>query len=258
MSRRVTLLTDFGTADGYAAAMAGIIAAAAPSALIDHASHDVPPGDISTAALTLSRYAFLYPPGTVHLVVVDPGVGTDRRAIAAFVDGRFFVAPDNGVLTRVLQGSQRVSLVDLPAPPDDASSTFHGRDLFAPAAARIAGDEPLSDLGTPVTDPILIALPEPTRTGDRLSGEVLQVDRFGNLITNIPGRWVVERGREARVRVSLDSGTVIGPVRQTYADVARGELVALVGSLGLLEVSVRDGSAAQRLGAERGTAVVVA
>lgn len=263
--RRVTLLSDFGTADGYAAAMAGVIAAAAPSAAIEHASHAIPPGDILSAALTLSRYAFLYPPGTVHLVVVDPGVGTERRAIAAAVDGRFFVAPDNGVLTRVLRQALDVVVIELDprviATDDSISTTFHGRDLFAPAAGRLARDEPLHTLGSEATDPVLLELPEPRRAAGGISGEVIQVDRYGNLITNIPLDPSPPAGSARPDRVDgldvLVEGRSVGPIRRTYGQVESGALVAVVGSLGLLEVSVRDGSAADRLRAGRGTPVTV-
>jgi S-adenosylmethionine hydrolase len=246
---RVTLLTDFGTEDGYAAAMAGVVASASPDAVIDHASHAVAQGDVLGAALALSRYAGLYPEGTVHLVVVDPGVGTARRAIAARVDGRFYVAPDNGVLTRVLSEGTDRALVSIAVPDDlGVSPTFHGRDVFAPAAARLARGDALESLGSPLRDPVMLPLPEPERRGDCLKGEVIQVDRFGNLISNIPGRWLEKH----MVQVA---GMDAGPVRRTYADVAPGELVAVVGSLGLLEVSVRDGNAADRLGADRGAPV---
>lgn len=255
---RVTLLSDFGTVDGYAAAMAGVIAAAAPAARIESASHDIPPGHIRTAALTLSRYAFLYPEETVHLVVVDPGVGTDRRALAGRIDGRYFVAPDNGVLSRVLHEARDVELVALRPDPHTAadgserrtSATFHGRDVFAPAAGRLASGSTLESLGSPVTDPVRLPLPGPTRAGDEVSGEVIEVDRFGNLVTSIPESWIPG----GRVYVE---GRGVGPVRRTYGDVGEGELLALVGSLGLLEVSVRDGSAADRLDVGRGARVTV-
>lgn len=250
---RVTFLTDFGTADGYAAAMAGVVAAAAPDVVIEHASHDIAHGDLRAAAIALSRYAALYPPGTIHVVVVDPGVGTDRRALAARIDGRFYVAPDNGVLTMVLQGAERVSIVHVtePAIVDEAAATFHGRDIFAPTAAGLAQGAALESLGPAVRDPMLLAAPHPARTKTGARGVVVDIDRFGNLITNIPRDWL---GDGAEVAVD---GLVIGPVRRTYGDVEPGELVALVGSMELLEVSVRDGSAADRLGAGRGAAVEV-
>ena len=244
--RRVVLLTDFGTADGYAAAMAGVIAAGAPDALVEHASHEIAPGDVPGAALALSRYALLYPAGTVHLVVVDPGVGTARRALAAEVDGRFFVAPDNGVLTRVLAADARI--VELPT-EDAASSTFHGRDVFAPAAARLAAGETFASLGAPAMDPVRLDPAPPARHEDGVYGEVQHVDRFGNLITNIPEAWAREAGE-----VWLGF-TRVGPLRRTYGDVPEGELVALIGSMEVLEVSVRNGSAADRIPAGRGAPV---
>lgn len=250
---RVTLLTDFGTADGYATAMAGVVAAAAPGAVVEHASHDVAQGDVFAAALALSRYGSLYPEGTVHVVVVDPGVGTTRRPLAAHIDSRFYVAPDNGVLSLILQGADRVRIVEItdPAIVADASATFHGRDIFAPAAARLARGDVLEELGSPVHDPRLLPMPQPVRTDSGVRGEVLVADRFGNLITNIPEEWVLEA---SRVRVETEP---VGPVRRTYGDVDPGELLALIGSVGLLEVSVRDGSAAARLGVDRGAEVVV-
>jgi S-adenosylmethionine hydrolase len=255
--RRVTLLTDFGTADGYAAAMAGVIAATAPGTCIDHASHAVPQGDVLAAGLALVRYAYLYPEGTVHLVVVDPGVGTDRRALAAAIDGRFFVAPDNGVLTRVLQRDAPASIVGLadPAFEGPVSATFHGRDIFAPAAARLARGEPLDRLGETLTDTdiIRLPLPVPSRSAGRVRGEIVQVDRFGNLITNIPAMWLPAPG----AGIVAVGGSSVGPVRRTYGDVERGELLALVGSIDVLEISVRDGSAAARLEADRGAEVTV-
>jgi S-adenosylmethionine hydrolase len=251
---RVTLLTDFGTVDGYAAAMAGVVASAAPGALVEHASHDIPPGDILAAALGLFRYAGSYPDGTVHVVVVDPGVGTVRRPLAARIDGRFYVAPDNGVLTLVLQGAESVEVVALTEPGilQNASATFHGRDIFAPAAARLAEGAGLDELGSPVLDPVLLSIPQPRRLEKGARGEVLAADRFGNLITNIPAEWL---GATAGAFEVIVAGQPVGPLRTTYGDVAPGQVLALVGSLGLLEISVRDGSAAVRLGVDRGAEV---
>src|SRR5690606_33505136 len=175
---RITLLTDFGTADGYVAAMKGVIAARAPGIVIDDASHDIPPGDVAAAAWTLSRYWNLYPPGTVHVVVVDPGVGSERRALAAEVDGRLFVAPDNGVLTWVLAEAGDAAVVAIEAARlfrTPVSATFHGRDVFAPVAAELARRagagpsrfrEVLADLGPEVADPVRLPLPRPHRGPD--------------------------------------------------------------------------------------------
>ena len=252
--RRITLLTDFGTADGYVAAMKGVIASIAPETIVDDAAHDIPPGDVDAAAFALARYWRLYPPGTVHVVVVDPGVGTGRRAIAARVDGRFCVAPDNGVLSRVLDEVPAEAIVSIENPAlrrDVVSATFHGRDIFAPAAAHLARGTALDAFGPPVDDPVLLPIPRPERLGRGIRGHVVAVDRFGNLITNVRGDWV-----DAGARVVV-AGRDVGPLRRTYADVPPGGVLALVGSTGLVEVSVHGGSAAQELAAGRGTIVTI-
>lgn len=251
--RRITLLTDFGTADGYVAAMKGVIASIAPEAIIDDASHDIPPGDVVAASHALERYWDLYPPGTVHVVVVDPGVGSARRAIAVEAEGRYFVAPDNGVLSPVFDaaGTSIHALEDAAFRRPEVSSTFHGRDVFAPAAAHLARGAPIARLGRPIGDPVRLEAPAAVRDEAGVHGRVVHVDRFGNLITNIPGEWV-EHAAEVLV-----AGRSVGPIRRIYADVSPGELLALVGSAGVVEIAVRDGSAAERLGVRRGTDVRV-
>lgn len=252
--RRITLLTDFGTVDGYVAAMKGVIADIAPAAPVDDAVHDIPPGDIHAAAFTLGRYWHLYPPGTIHMIVVDPGVGSGRRAIAARADERLLVAPDNGVLTRVFEDASPAVVVALENEAfhrPTISATFHGRDVFAPVAAHLAAGAALEELGPTVMDPASLEFPPPERTAHWVYGEILHVDRFGNLISNIPAEWVAN-AEEVRV-----AGRQLGGVRQTYADVEPGAVLTLIGSLGLLEVSVRDGSAAVELGVGRGTEVRV-
>jgi S-adenosylmethionine hydrolase len=250
---RLTLLTDFGTRDGYVAALKGVIAGICPAALIDDASHDLEPGDILGAALTLERYWRRYPEGTVHLVVVDPGVGSTRRALAVRADGRYLVGPDNGVFARALDGANDVEARELSTAHlsvSEISSTFHGRDIFAPAGAQLACGRALAELGPHAAN--LTALPalEVRIAGDSILGQVIHVDRFGNLITNI--------GTEARgaARVRLNERDV-GPVRRTYADVGSGEPLALIGSGGLLEIAVRDGNAGKKLHAARGATVEV-
>lgn len=253
MAARVTLLTDFGSADGYVAAMKGVLAARAPDARLDDAGHDLPQGDVVRGAWALGRYWDRFPGGTVHLVVVDPGVGTERRPLALEADGRFVVAPDNGVVSRVLEAAGEWSAVEVD--PDrlgsgSSSATFHGRDIFAPAAGLLASGTALSGLGPPLDDPVRTSEPEPRRAGGRIDGEVVVEDRFGNLITNVPGAWVAA-GMEVRA-----GGRSI-PVRGTYGESEPGGLLALVNSAGRLEVAVRDGSAARRLGAARGMPVHV-
>jgi S-adenosyl-L-methionine hydrolase (adenosine-forming) len=250
--RRVTLLTDFGTADGYVAAMKGVIAAITPAAIIDDASHDIAPGDIRSAAWALGAYWRLYPPGTVHIVVVDPGVGSARRALAVEVEERIIIAPDNGLITEVLLGSEATHVVEirnLPLLHGDISATFHGRDVFAPAAALILSGLTLPEVGPPVTDPVLLSASSPMRDGDTIVGSVVHIDRFGSLITDIPGAAV------SGGHVELEGGANV-PVLRTYADVSSGEGVALIGSRGFVEVSIRDGNAAQVMGVGRGATVI--
>lgn len=254
MPTRVTLLTDFGTRDGYAAAMRGVIAAIAPQTLVEDASHDVPPGDIVLAALALSRYWRRYPRGTVHVVVVDPGVGTERRALAAELDGRFLVAPDNGIITLILREAATVHMVALEVREfmaEEISRTFHGRDVFAPVAGHLANGVALERLGPAIDAPVTLDFPQPAIEGRIITGTVIVADHFGNLLTNVPGS-MIPAGAVVEV-----AGVRAGPVRETYGRVTRGALVALVGSSGWLEIGVREGSAAERLGVGRGAAVTV-
>ncbi|HET9982309.1 MAG TPA: SAM-dependent chlorinase/fluorinase [Longimicrobiales bacterium] len=250
---RITLLTDFGTADGYVAAMKGVIASIAPAAVVEDAAHDLPPGDVHAAAWALGRYWRLYPPGTIHVVVVDPGVGSARRALAAEVAGRTLVAPDNGVGTWIFDEAPPTRVVAIENPAflrERVSRTFHGRDVFAPAAAHLAAGVPLVELGPPLGEVFRLEWPRLGFAPDTIRGEVVHVDRFGNLITNVTEDWA----SFGAVRVA---GVDLGRPRRTYADAEPGELLALMGSAGFLEVSVRDGSAAEQLGVGRGAPVEI-
>lgn len=244
----ITLLTDFGTSDSYVAETKAAILGIAPEARLLDVTHELDQGDIRAAQYLLDRTWRRSPRGTVHLVVVDPGVGTERRALAALAAGHGFVAPDNGVLTPVLADDAQVVALPVPA---DASATFHGRDLFAPAAARLACGEPLESLGTPVTDPIRTQRPAPSVRGGAVVGEVIYIDRFGTLITNIRGDAL-----DGAAGVSL-AGRYDAVVGRTFGDVAPGELVAFAGSGGTVEVAARDRSAAQLTGLSIGAEVRV-
>ena len=248
MPPRITLLTDFGTQDGYVGAMKGVIAAAAPDVVVDDIAHDIAPGDIEAAAWALGAYWRRYPEGSVHLVVVDPGVGTKRDAIALEADGRFLVGPDNGVLSRAARDASNVGAMhDLARPDHEISATFHGRDLFAPVAARLASGAPIASVGPPKRGIVRLPWPEPVHHADGVDGVVMHVDRFGNLITNIPADEAIG---DCFVRV----GVMEVEVRNTYGDVDVGELIAHAGSRGVIEIAMRDGRAADRLGG-RGHAV---
>lgn len=250
---RITLLTDFGTTDGYVAAMKGVIAEIAPSVVIEDATHYIDPGDIPAAAHALRRYWRYYPAGTIHVVVVDPGVGSDRRALAIRADQRLFVGPDNGVFTYVLTDCADRTVVEITNTHytrEEISNTFHGRDIFAPVAAHLAKGLELEQLGNIVNDPVLVAFPPPLVTENAVRGEIVAIDRFGNLATNIPASMV--RGSA----VAECAGREVRVVR-TYADAEDGETIALINSDGMLEIAMRDADAADTLGAGRGDAVVL-
>jgi S-adenosylmethionine hydrolase len=254
----VTLLTDFGTEDPYVGMMKGVILSAAPRAVIVDLSHGVPPQNVRVGAWFLLHASAFFPPGTVHVAVVDPGVGSGRRLLVAHDHGHAFLAPDNGLLGPVLSSAARVFELD-PArhARPGASRTFHGRDILAPAAAALASGLSPEDCGSgPVAPEAGAAFPRPRELdGGRVECEVLLADRYGNLILSarpsdlsqhpIAGGWIVEA-----------AGRTI-PVRGAYADAAPGELLALVNSYGVLEIAVREGNAAARLGLRQGDTVVL-
>ena len=245
MARIITLLTDFGTADGYVAEMKGVMLSLVPDATVVDVTHDVPPQDVESARLALARSWRRFPPGTVHVAVVDPGVGTGRAALAVASDDRTLVGPDNGILSPalLLAGAQAVTL---PVPPT-AAPTFHGRDVFAPAAAALARGTPVTALGVPFESPVVRRTAEPQRLVDgSVQGQVISIDRFGNAITNCLGL----RGGTIEV-----AGKAL-QVTRTYADAPPGSLTAICGSNGLIEIAVRDGSAARELGLTRGAVVI--
>lgn len=261
----VTLTTDFGTASGYVAEMkgaffrwllaagqgrAGAVINACP--LVDLA-HDLPPHDITAAAWFVASSCFGFPSGTLHVVVVDPGVGTPRPIVYAEVADQRFLAPDNGLLSLGMaqRGLVRAWQVTVPAA---AAATFHGRDVFAPTAARlVTGDE--SALGETLGDLVTLPWPQPRETPEGILGEVIHVDHFGNLITNLPASLLPRLRAAGQVDCG---GTVVCRIINAYAEAAPRSVVALAGSQGFLEVAVVEGRADQRLHAGRGTPVRLA
>lgn len=242
----ITLLTDFGTADGYVGEMKGVLLSEAPTAHLVDITHDVPSHDVELGRLALARYWRRFPRTTVHIAVVDPGVGSDRAAIAVECDGRFLVGPDNGILSPALL-DKGARAVRLPVAPT-ASHTFHGRDVFAPAAARLATGAGLESVGVVTTDPVIRRTPEPQRVASgELLGQVIAIDRFGNAITNLLGM----RGGQVSV-----AGREL-PLRRTYAELGQGEPGAVVGSTGLIEIVVREGRASDVLSLARGARVAL-
>jgi S-adenosylmethionine hydrolase len=255
----VALLTDFGTRDHYVGAMKGVVLGICPEAAVVDISHDVPAHDVLTAGLELAAVYRYFPAGTVFLAVVDPGVGSGRRGLAAEAGDYRFVAPDNGVLTAVFRDVSPKRVVELTerryARPT-VSRTFEGRDRFAPGAAWLAKGIQLPALGRPLNDYRSIEIPAP-ETGDGLiAGEVLRVDTFGNLVTNIDRKAFDSICRGGAIQIEAGSES-IGRLVETYADIGPDEVCALFGSTDHLEFSANCASAAARLSVERGAKVVV-
>ncbi len=255
----ITLTTDFGLTDGYVGAMKGVILGIVPTATIVDISHDIAPQDVRGAAYVLYAVCPYFPVGTVHLAVVDPGVGSQRPAIAVQIERATFVAPDNGVLSYALADQEVTGIVELTNrryQRPSISHTFHGRDVFAPVAAHLARGLPLAELGSPRSEIVTLPLPRPQRRADgALVGQVIHIDRFGNLITSVRERemaWPVGEGVVVEV-----GGRAISGIRPTFASVGVGEPVAYVGSSGHVEVAVRQGNAARVLGVQVGDDVVV-
>lgn len=254
----IALLTDFGLRDHYVAAMKAVALGICPEVDFVDITHDIAPQDVAGAALELTACFAYFPAGTIFLVVVDPGVGSARRALAAAAGMYRFVAPDNGVLFPVLQHAPDRRVVELKEPKyalPTMSRTFEGRDRFAPAAAWLAGGVEVAALGPPVHHIVELPISAPRRSGERLSGEVVRVDRFGNLITNID-RPTLEAFLDGRPGIVEVAGHA-APIIATYADAPRGGLCALVSSSDRVEVAVNGGSAAAVLAALRGAAVHV-
>ena len=251
----VTLTTDFGLRDPYVAAMKGVILRLAPDSRLVDITHDVDSHDVVGAALVLEAAVPFFPAGSIHLAVVDPGVGTARRGLVVQSADATFVGPDNGLFTPILaRGAWRaVELAAADQRLPRVSRTFHGRDVFAPAAAHLARGVPLERFGPEVDDPVRLAWPEVHTVGGAIAGAVLHVDRFGNLITSIAADAVEGLGTEASIHIGGRRLPLVG----TYADLPRGAAGALIGSSQRLEVAVREGSAAAILKARRGTPVAV-
>ena len=257
----VTLTTDFGTRDGYVAAMKGAMLSVEPALTLVDVTHEVPAQDVMEAAFVLRQSAGHFPAGTVHLVVVDPGVGTERRALAASFDvaerRHRFVGPDNGLLP-LIAGDAVVEAVALDRTgawgAAEPSATFHGRDVFGPAAAALARGAALGDLGSPVEDPARMHWPLPRADDQGITAMVLHVDRFGNCLTNVTEADLDEYA-DGRTFKCYAGSTIISEHVRTYGDTTPGEPVTLFGSGGLLEIAVNQGHAADLLSVGRGSSV---
>lgn len=255
----ITLLTDFGTQDAYVGSMKGVILGLNPEAVLVDLTHDLPPHDLVAGALVLAAAAPYFPAGAIHLAVVDPGVGSRRRALAAQCRGQFWVGPDNGLFHLVFKSRADLKIVSLENAAyflPTVSATFQGRDLFAPVAAHLSLGVELSRFGPTVTAPVPLDIPEPAFSPQGVRGEIVYVDRFGNLVTNLAASdfatWL--GGRKFRLRAGP---LKLGGLARTYADAAPGEFLALQGSHGYLEIACALDHAARRLGAGVGLAVEI-
>ncbi len=256
----ITLTTDFGLKDGFVGAMKGVILSIFPEARLVDISHEIGPQNVLEGALVLNRAYAYFPRGTVHLAVVDPGVGTSRRAIAAKLGEHYFVGPDNGLFTPILETAEKqneevkfIHLTNSQYRLQQVSQTFHGRDIFAPAAAYLAKGVPLEELGPVISDPIRLTLPHPERTGHGWKARILGIDHFGNLATDLPAAELA--GMELPV-IRLHGREIRGLVH-SFGEKEPGSLIALINSAGYLEIAVVNGSAAKLLGAAAGELVEV-
>ncbi|UCE28187.1 MAG: SAM-dependent chlorinase/fluorinase [Candidatus Coatesbacteria bacterium] len=248
----ITLTSDFGTADGYVACMKAVVLAGCPDARLVDITHEIPPGDVIRGALILEATVPHFPAGAIHLAVVDPGVGSERRGLALASGGYNFIGPDNGLFTPFLDAPGAAAYA-LPKPGPDVSTTFHGRDVFALASARLAAGADISSLGELLDNLVRLDWLKAEVSDDEIKGEIIYVDRFGNCVTSIKAD---DLGTDVIYTVKA-AGRDVGPLRKYYAEVPPAEALALINSMGRLEIAVNGGSAEEALGLALGDEVTV-
>lgn len=251
----ITLLTDFGLADGFVGIMKGVILSIYPQAKIVDISHQIPPQDISAAAFVLHYSHRYFPAGTIHVAVVDPGVGSSRRLLAVASERYFFLAPDNQILAYIFHDCETLTVVEVLNNQfflAKVSRTFHGRDIFAPVAAHLATGIPMETLGPKIHDYDRGQIELPRMTKHGLHGQIIYVDQFGNLISNIPEDWIA--GKATTIRLGK---WVFKHVSEAYAEVGSGQPLAIIGSSGYLEIAIREGNASRTLGIGRGALIQI-
>lgn len=253
----VSLVTDFGEADGFVGQMKGVILGLCPAARMVDVSHAVPPQDIAAGSIVLAGATAAFPAGTVFLAVVDPGVGGDRRGLAVVAGGHAFILPDNGLATPILArgGWRAYELADPRYRRADVSATFHGRDIFAPAAAHLAGGVPPASLGPEVGDPVFREPPDLVVSAGAWEGRVCYIDHFGNAFCEFAQGALDGLGAGVSVAVELPDRPEPVPVVNTYSEVAAGQALALVNSFGFLEIAISCGDAGSSLGLRVGSPV---
>lgn len=258
MRRIITLTTDFGLQDYYVSAMKAVILGIAPEARLVDISHDIPSQDIMAGSWVLKNSAMLFPPGTVHAIVVDPGVGTGRKGVALEVNDRFFVGPDNGIFSLITgdRDFRAVYLSNADYWRDEVSNTFHGRDIFAPVAAHLAAGVPLEEFGEEAGELVNYRWAEPIADKDGLQGWVIHIDKFGNLVTNLPHSLIEEVAGGRNVKIYVGN-TILDEIVETFGAVEDGEPAALIGSSGMLEIGINKGDAGEMLGVQKGAQISV-
>ncbi len=256
----ISLTTDFGNLNGFVGVMKGVIWGIAPDAHIADVTHDIPPQNIRQGAYALWRAVPYFPPGSVHIAVVDPGVGTHRRPIGVKIGDQQFILPDNGLITPILedaeQTGQPIQMVHLTNPKywlPNVSRTFHGRDIFAPTGAYLATGVPLLDMGEQISDPVRLSFPKPVKTAQGYQAHITIIDIFGNLTTDLPAKLLQNK---AKVEIRFMNFTIQG-ILPSYGHAQRGDLIALVDSEEYIELAVVNGSAAALTAAQVGDTVEV-
>lgn len=256
MRNVITLTTDFGLQDYYVSAMKAVMLGIQPDVRLVDISHDIPPQDIMAGSWVLRNSAMLFPPGTVHTIVVDPGVGTERKPVALQIGEQFFVGPDNGIFSLLTEETdfQAVHLNNSDYWRKEVSQTFHGRDIFAPVAAHLSAGVALEELGEPIDKLVTYRWASPIADKDGLQGWIIHIDRFGNLITNLSESLIGEVSDHKNVKIYVGN-TILDEIVHTYGSVEDGEPAALIGSSGMLEIGINKGSAEQMLGVQKGAQI---
>lgn len=258
MRNVITLTTDFGLQDYYVSAMKAVMLGIAPEARLVDVSHDIPSQDIMAGSWVLKNSAMLFPSGTVHTVVIDPGVGTERHAVALKIEDQYFVGPDNGIFS-LLTTDQSYTAVKLNKKEylrESRSNTFHGRDVFAPAAAHLSRGVTLEELGEPLDELISYRWMQPIADKDGLEGTIIHIDKFGNLITNISSDLIDEVLADKQVKIYVGN-VILNEINTTFGAVTEGEPVAYIGSAGMLEVGINQGNAQKMLGVQKGAQISI-
>lgn len=258
MHQVITLTTDFGVQDHYVGAMKAVLLSISEKARLVDISHQIPPQDIMAGAWVVRNSAMLFPPNTVHLVVVDPGVGTNRKPIAIKIKDQYLVGPDNGIFS-LITDQYDYKGVELTNPKfwrSDQSSTFHGRDIFAPVAAHLSNGVKMSELGQPIEKLETYRWAVPISDRDGVQGWVVHIDHFGNLISNIPESMIRDAVGGGDLKIYVGN-TIFDTVVNTFGDVPDGEPAAYIGSSGVLEIAINKGDAREMLGVQKGAQVSI-